>query len=303
MTISVIIPTSRPKALAQLLESLHNQIFDRSFEIIVVDDNATEGPEYKPFRTHRYECRVLPGRRKGPAQARNLGAKHAAGTYLLFLDDDTVVDPGYLARVLKELEARPKHAVSGMQVAIERRNLFSLTSEWLLRLFIEDETIVWPRSKFAPSNGLILRREDFERCGGFDPSFPLAAGEDREFCERWIATGFHISVLKQLTVEHHFPESFRSLLQQQWRYGRGTVHYEIRVRRPPRLRSARFYIRMISAPGFHYGLRKGALVGILSWFSQGVIACGYLREKIWSWPQGLPEVPKAVPKAEAAPTE
>ena len=292
MTISIIIPTSRPRALAQLLKSLHNQIFDRSSEIIVVDDNATESLDQLPFRVHRCDCKVLAGRRKGPAQARNLGAKHAAGTYLLFLDDDTIVDPCYLVRVLEELELRPGHAISGMQVAIEGRNLFALTSEWLLRLFVEDETIARPRSKFAPSNGLALRREDFERCGGFDPSFPLAAGEDREFCERWIATGFRISVLNQLTIEHHFPESFASLMKQQWRYGRGKVHYEIRVQRPPRLRSARFYLRMLVAPAFHYGMGKGAAVGILSWISQGAIAFGYLRERIRSWPQVLAGVPK-----------
>jgi GT2 family glycosyltransferase len=293
MTISVIIPTRRPALVVQLLESLRAQVFDHSFEIILVDDNATKSLERLAFRTDRCECKVLAGGGRGPAQARNLGVKHATGTYLLFLDDDSIVEACYLGRILKELEARPNHAVAGVQVATSPRNPFSLTSEWLLRLFIEDETIASSRSKFAASNGLALRRKDFDGCGGFDPYFPLAAGEDREFCDRWIATGFQIAVSKELTVEHHFPESFAALLQQQWRYGRGRVHYERRGRRSPRLRSARFYIRMIAAPGFHYGLGKGALVGILAWLSQGAIACGYVRERIRWWPQVLPGVVKA----------
>jgi GT2 family glycosyltransferase len=283
MTISVIIPTvSRPRLLAQLLESLRWQIFDHSFEIIVIDDRPMMNLDYLYFRTHHCECRVLHGEGKGPARARNLGVEQAKGTYLLFLDDDAMVDRLYLARVFQELDARPNHAVSGMQTAINRRNCFSLTAEWLLHVFSEDECIAAPMSKFAPSNGLALRRWDFLRCGGFDPCFPLAAGEDREFCARWIAAGFHIIVLKEANVEHHFPESFASLMKQQWRYGRGTFHYQTRVhpRHAPRIRSIQFYLQLIAKPLRRYGFSRGALIGMLCSLSQGIIACGYLRERI-----------------------
>jgi glycosyltransferase involved in cell wall biosynthesis len=84
MTISVIIPTlSRPRLLAQLLESLRSQIFDHSFEIIVIDDRSVTNLDYLSFRTHHCECRVLRGEGKGPARARNLGVEQAKGTYLI----------------------------------------------------------------------------------------------------------------------------------------------------------------------------------------------------------------------------
>src|SRR5258708_3273731 len=187
MTISVIMSTvSRPRLLAQLLESLRGQIFDHSFEIIVIDDRPVTNLDYLSFRTHHRECRVLRGEGKGPARARNLGVEEDKGTYLLFLDDDTMVDRSYLSRVFEELDTRPNYAISGMQTAIDRRNCFSLTAECLLQVFSDGESIAAPMSKFAPSNGLALRRWDFQRCGGFDACFPLAAGEDREFCARWI---------------------------------------------------------------------------------------------------------------------
>jgi GT2 family glycosyltransferase len=189
-----------------------------------------------------------------------------------------------LARVFPELQARPNHAVTGMQIAIDRKNCFSLTAEWLLRVFCEDENMPAPMSRFATSNGLALRRADFQKCGGFDPSFPLAAGEDREFSRRWIAAGFHIIELKEAALEHHFPRSFLTLMKQQWRYGRGVFHYHCRVypSRAPRIRTVSFYMRMAAKPLQEYGLRRGALIGMLCWLSQGMIACGYLRERIWS---------------------
>ena len=61
MTISVIIPTRRPALVVQLLESLRAQVFDHSFEIILVDDNATKSLERLAFRTDRCECKVLAG--------------------------------------------------------------------------------------------------------------------------------------------------------------------------------------------------------------------------------------------------
>jgi GT2 family glycosyltransferase len=283
MTFSVIVPTaSRPALLEQLLHSLRAQIFDHSFEIIVVDDRCSADLNHLPFRTDRAECRVLPGEGNGPARARNLGADQARGTYLLFLDDDAMVDPLYLARILKEIEARPNHAVSGVQIAIDRGNSFCLASEWMHHLFVKDQRLAAPLSKFAASNGLALRRTDFQQCGGFDPCFPLAAGEDREFSARWIALGFHIIVLNEAAIEHHFPASFASLMKQQWRYGRGAFHFESRLGLKPRapVRNPRFYLRMLTEAPLRYGLRRGLLVGMLSWTSQGIIACGYLRERI-----------------------
>jgi GT2 family glycosyltransferase len=296
MTISIIIPAARPKLLAQLLESLRGQIFDRPLEIIVVDGRPGGDPDDLSFCTTRFGCRLLRGEGRGPARARNLGAAHAKGTYLLFLDDDAKVDRLYLARILKEIEARPNHAVSGMQVAINRRNSFSCASEWMLNRFIDEEC-----SKFAPSNGLALRRADFERCGGFDSYFPLAAGEDREFCARWTAAGFRMIFLKGASIEHHFPESFASLMKQQWRYGRGALHFKKRVppQQGPHVRSAGFYLRMIAEAPRRYGLARGSLVGMLCVISQGIIACGYLRERIWP----SSDARQAVAAVEAAPAE
>ncbi len=232
-------------------------------------------------------CKVLRGEGKGPARARNLGVAHATGTYLLFLDDDAAVDPLYLGRILREIEARPQHAVSGIQMAGGRRNSFSLAAEWMHHLFVEDETLdgkdgASPLSKFAASNGLALRRADFHRCGGFDPGFPLAAGEDREFCVRWIAAGFYISVLEEAAIEHQFPESFGALTRQQWRYGRGAFHFQTRVRPSQRLRirRARFYWRMMAEAPRRYGFGQGVQVGMLSWMSQGIVAGGYLWERM-----------------------
>lgn len=78
-------------------------------------------------------------------------------------------------------------------------------------------------------------------------------------------------------------------MRQQWRYGRGAFHFQSRVGSQPSLtgrqpgspvRNPRFYLRMLTEAPPRYGLGRGVLVGMLCWISQGIIACGYLRERI-----------------------
>ena len=42
--------------------------------------------------------------------------------------------------------------------------------------------------RFLPSNNLAVSAKRFHEAGGFDAGFPLAGGEDREFCRRWLVT-------------------------------------------------------------------------------------------------------------------
>lgn len=46
-----------------------------------------------------------------------------------------------------------------------------------------------PWTGFFASNNLAVPAGEFKRLGGFDVDFPLAAGEDRDFCARWNEAG------------------------------------------------------------------------------------------------------------------
>jgi cellulose synthase/poly-beta-1,6-N-acetylglucosamine synthase-like glycosyltransferase len=282
MLISVIIPTAnRPRLLAQLLEALRPQLPDRSFEITIVDDCLTTNLNHLGFQTSHCNCTVVRGEGKGPARARNLGASHSTGTYLVFLDDDSVVYPSYLARIVEQMERRPDYALGGPQRSIDRKNSFALASEWLADRFVDAERLDSDRFGFTVSNGFAMRRAAFERSGGFSPNFPLAASEDREFCVRWIAAGFHIDVLQELAIQHHFPATLATFVQQQWRYGRGAFHFQLCVPadQRPRVRKIRFYLGVVFGPLRSYGLLRGARVGILAALSQLIVWAGYMRER------------------------
>lgn len=102
--ISVIIPTyNRKDSLLRTLESLARQTYpaDR-FEVIVVDDGGSDGTGEVTQRTFPFALRYVRQENQGDAIARNRGASEAQGDVLQFLDDDIVVEPGFLEAIVQQ---------------------------------------------------------------------------------------------------------------------------------------------------------------------------------------------------------
>jgi hypothetical protein len=151
------------------------------------------------------------------------------------------------------------------------------------------------RFRFTASNGFAMRRAAFQRSGGFSPNFPLAASEDDEFCVRWIAAGFHVDVLQELAIQHHFPVTLATFAEQQWRYGRGAFHFQLCVPadQGPRVRNIRFYLGVVFGPFRSYGLLRGVRVGMLAALSQLMVWAGYMRERARSTPRNVQALARA----------
>lgn len=96
---TVIIPThNRLEYLKETLDSLSNQD-EKNFEVIIIDDGSTDGTwDYLQTWKPLFEFTLLKNETsKGPAAARNLGARHAKGGYLIFLDSDDLWFPWTLS--------------------------------------------------------------------------------------------------------------------------------------------------------------------------------------------------------------
>ncbi len=97
--ISVIVPVYNVEAfLSQCLNSLLSQDFpDR--EILLIDDGSTDGcPQLcDECRDKNAGVRVFHTENRGLSAARNLGIDRARGEWLMFVDSDDWVEPGFLA--------------------------------------------------------------------------------------------------------------------------------------------------------------------------------------------------------------
>jgi len=129
---SVVIPTcSRPHQLKNCLQSLAKLDYpDHQFEVILVDD-GNEIPLAMEDYWFLSNLTVLRQENRGPATARNKGAFHAKGKYLIFTDDDCALAPDYLSK----LEYRTKDDVNalmgGLAINALPNNLYAIASQQL----------------------------------------------------------------------------------------------------------------------------------------------------------------------------
>ena len=187
MNISVIIPShNRSDALALTLARLSEQQFNEKWEVIVINNNCTddtndvvnEWQQNFPVPLH-----LVQEEKPGAAAARNAGARMAAGEYLVFIDNDILVEPDFLQSHLRGLQENPNCWIVGAIANLpEQENLpLGLFRKSLTRADLT--TNVRESLLFTGANSSLPRR-DFEKVNGFDENFHVASGEDQEMAMR-----------------------------------------------------------------------------------------------------------------------
>jgi GT2 family glycosyltransferase len=286
---SVIVPTyQRPSSLARCLDALGAQTIGRDrFEVIVVDDGSAE-----PARAvvasgaASIDVRLIEQSNAGPATARNTGARAARGAYVVFTDDDCRPDPGWLHAIDAMAARNPGCAIGGRVVNALGDGLYSTASQLLIEFLYEYFNVDESGGRFFITSNLALPVNSFHRIGGFDVTFPLAAAEDRDLCDRWREAGLAMVYCDDAIVRHAHALSLGSFCRQHFNYGRGAFHlHRARARRgeaPLRVEPPTFYRRLVGYPfGRGMGARAVTLSALMA-VSQGVYVSGYLSERIRS---------------------
>jgi glycosyltransferase involved in cell wall biosynthesis len=208
MKLSAIIPThDRPDQLRRCLETLCAQeVEPGQLELVVVDDGSRAdvaalvselgGQAVVAVRCERQEL-------AGLNAARNRGVAAATGSLLAFLDDDTLVCPGW-ARALLEAFNDPECAAVGGKVELD---LSGAPPPWLagrtqyLAAYDLGPAARWLRGEPGRGGDPLpvgancgVRREDFDRIGGFRRGLDRIGGSlvsngDTDFFRRLRASG------------------------------------------------------------------------------------------------------------------
>jgi glycosyltransferase involved in cell wall biosynthesis len=287
---SVVVPTHRrvPRLRACLDALAALEYPQERFEVIVVNDGS-EGlsPDQMAAVSGRLCLVVLDQPWAGPAAARNTGASRARGRYVVFTDDDCTATPDWL-RVLEAAVLDNANAlVGGRAVNGLRDDLCATASQMLIDYLYEYYHGGIARGpRFFTSNNMCVPNETLHAVGGFDASFMLPAGEDREFCDRWIAAGHPLVYEPRAIVRHEHAMSLWSFTRQHLNYGRGAwAFHQARARRatgPVAVEPWSFYARLVTFPLTHSGgPRAAALAALLIW-SQVTNVAGYFLERVRS---------------------
>jgi len=215
--ISVVVPArDRPQALARCLAALAHQRGD--VEVVVVDD-SDEG------NAVALGARIVRGGGRGPAAARNLGARAARGDVVCFTDDDCVPAADWAQRVAAACGRGG--AAAGSTIADPAAGPAAAATQLLTNTLMLSTRAPAGRGatlRFAPTCNLACRADTL-RGLPFDESFPDAAGEDRDWCARLVASGRLLHHVPDAVVVHRPQLGLDGLVRQGLRYGRGAIGF------------------------------------------------------------------------------
>ncbi|MEM6642295.1 MAG: glycosyltransferase [Bacteroidota bacterium] len=214
---SIVVPVyNRPQEISELLYSIKSQHFD-DFEIIVVEDGSINTCE-SVIKDHASTFKSLKYVRienSGPGGARNFGARHAAGEWLIFLDSDTLVPAQYLLEVDEFIIENPIDAFGGGDrdrvdfLPIQKAISYAMTS-FLTTGGIRGSS----RSleKFKPrSFNMGLLKTVFEKVGGFSD---MRYGEDIDLSLRLEKGSFRTAFVPKAYVYHKRRTTFAAFFRQ-----------------------------------------------------------------------------------------
>lgn len=195
--VSVITPAfNAERFLSATIRSVLSQDF-QDFEYLIVDDASQD--RTREVATE-YSClddrvRVISIERSGASAARNAALRLAQGRLVAFVDADDVWLPGYLKRMVGELQQAPLECQGvfcwSRFVDVEGQDLFKRNAPLPGRYGLFAMLVgVCP-----PGNGscVVLRKEAFDRSGYFDVS--LVTGEDSEMWYRILSSAFSMYFL------------------------------------------------------------------------------------------------------------
>lgn len=216
MKYSFIVPVfNRPDEVNELLESLCRQSV-RDFEVLVVEDGSSI-----PCRdvVDRYKGQLdvhyFEKPNSGPGQTRNFGVERARGEYVLILDSDVVVPPGYLAAVTAELEQAPCDAFGGPDRAHPSFTPIQKAINYAMTSFFTTGGIRGGKKKmdkFYPrSFNMGVRTEVYRQLGGFSE---MRFGEDIDFSTRIFENGYRCRLFPEAWVWHKRRTDLRKFFKQ-----------------------------------------------------------------------------------------
>lgn len=201
-TVSVVISSyNYAHFIGETIESVLNQTYP-PHEIIVVDDGSKDNSA-EVIESFGERVKLVQQQNQGVCVARNRGAAMATGDIIAFLDSDDIWMPHKLEKQIDAFLADPEVGIVSCGIRhfdTDGKTIAEYTSGrsgWC------DKDILLYREPVLNSTASVIavRRDIFQRVGGFDEQRELFAAEDRELCYR-VAKASKLAFIPEILVDY-----------------------------------------------------------------------------------------------------
>jgi len=210
MKISIIIPAHNSSRTIKLcLDAAKNQTIP-PHEIIVVDDASSDNT-LELIKGHN-TILLRNSLNKGPAYARNEGARKATGDMLFFIDSDTVIPADAIAKIIGQFNDKPEiSCVCGIYSKKPLIDKGFISCYRALQSHFWKKTGCGFTTRFTVSCGAI-KKAHFDDIGGFNEKYKKADIEDYEAGHKLIDKGYKIYQTDEIQIMHDDIHLFTDLI-------------------------------------------------------------------------------------------
>lgn len=215
---SVIVPCWNGLAYTRRCLAALARWTTRPYEALVVDNGSTDGTGDYLRRLRDPRVRVIANARNlGFAAAINQGLAASQGRWLVWLNNDVLVTPGWLEGLIGCARRHPRtgavgpytNRINGLQRVDDARYplsaLSGFASAWALRHAGRARS-VHRLTGFC----LLHPRESLVAVGGLDERFGMGCYEDFDFCLRLLQAGRELLLAEDVFVHHFGHKSFEA---------------------------------------------------------------------------------------------
>ncbi|NLG28822.1 MAG: glycosyltransferase family 2 protein [Chloroflexi bacterium] len=216
--VSVVILNHNGAAIVDMLRRSVDSILAQNagpVELFIVDDNSTDGSDAQVQALCAEVDATFLSTRDGPhgiSAARNVAIPHLRGEYVAFLDNDAIPQPGWLAALVRAMEADESLGeVASRVMFADKPDIVNSLGSVLNELFhgngvgihqmVEYVTIP-DEIMYATGNGMLLRRSAIEQVGDFDDGYLYYGPDDADYGMRLWRAGWRIAPVPDAIVLH-----------------------------------------------------------------------------------------------------
>jgi GT2 family glycosyltransferase len=212
--VSVIVVTHDNVLFLRLcLESILLAHVAARYELVVVDNCSSDNTAVylADLQQRNHQVRSVRAESNlGFAAGVNLGAAHARGDVLVFVNDDVLVADGWIDRLGRQLPSASVGMVGPVTVSSTRDDRstgsYRTLGEYLEAANSRSAELAGTEVPFLAMYCVALRRETYELIGPLDEGFGLGLFEDDDYCHRLLMAGFGLWCEESVLV-HHFGEA------------------------------------------------------------------------------------------------
>lgn len=221
--ISIVVPVKdNQQGINNYLENFLRTHLPEDYpkELILVDNNSSPPLVIdERYHSENLKIKLLRCEKPGPAAARNLGAKHALGEWILFNDSDCIPTNCLLSGYLQSDNLSIAYAGNVKSVGTDRLSRYYETQEILLPLKTYNYKGEFVPQYLITANALIWR-DAFIEVNGFNENIHLAGGEDVDLGLRLSQVG-DLAYAFESVVLHDFNDGWKGFYKRFKRYGEG----------------------------------------------------------------------------------